>query len=268
VAGRVVQFSGGEPTIHPQFLEALSMAREMGFSHIQAATNGLKFTNLEFAQAAKEAGLHTLYLQFDGITDDVYLRTRGEALIEKKMRAIDNVRKAGMKICFVPTIVKGVNDHQIGDIRLRASTISMVSAISFQPVAFCGISRARNGGKALHAIRFRARHRSDGSGDPYNDWFPLSFIAPSRSSSARCAAGEPTTRPAPPPLHGTTVYRTARQGDTCQSLVRGRRPWCRTSTAGDGRTAKQRILWSESGLNSPGKHYHEDRALEAFFRSF
>ena len=68
VAGRVVQFSGGEPTIHPRFFDILRMAAEMGFSHIQAATNGLMFTNLEFAIQAKEAGLHTLYLQFDGVS--------------------------------------------------------------------------------------------------------------------------------------------------------------------------------------------------------
>ena len=50
VDGRVVQFSGGEPTIHPQFFEILRMAREMGFTHIQAATNGIELADLEFAQ--------------------------------------------------------------------------------------------------------------------------------------------------------------------------------------------------------------------------
>ena len=70
----------------------------MGFSHIQAATNGLMFNDLEFTLQAKEAGLHTLYLQCDGVTDDVYMRTRGEALLERKMKCIENVRRAGMKM--------------------------------------------------------------------------------------------------------------------------------------------------------------------------
>ena len=61
--------------------------RKWASRHIQVATNGIKFTSLEFAQQCKEAGLHTLYLQFDGVCDDVYLRTRGEALLEKKMLA-------------------------------------------------------------------------------------------------------------------------------------------------------------------------------------
>ena len=72
VDGRVVQFSGGGPTIHPQFFEILTMARDMGFTHVQAATNGIELANLEFAQKAKAAGLNTLYPQFDGVTDDVY----------------------------------------------------------------------------------------------------------------------------------------------------------------------------------------------------
>src|ERR1041384_2667180 len=116
VAGRIVQFSGGEPTVHPDFFEVLRMAKEMGFSHTQVATNGIKFTDLEFAQQCKEAGLHTLYLQFDGVCDEVYRKTRGERLWDQKLQCIENVKKAGLKIVYVPTIVKGVNDNQVGDI--------------------------------------------------------------------------------------------------------------------------------------------------------
>ncbi len=95
VDSRVVQFSGGEPTIHPQFVEILALAKEMGFTHIQAATNGLLFADsLEFTQRCKDAGLSTIYLQFDGVTDDIYLRTRGEPLLEKKMQVIENCRQA------------------------------------------------------------------------------------------------------------------------------------------------------------------------------
>ena len=56
VACRIVQFSGGEPTMHPRFVDILRLAKEMGFSHTQIATNGLKFASLEFAQQCKEAG--------------------------------------------------------------------------------------------------------------------------------------------------------------------------------------------------------------------
>jgi uncharacterized radical SAM superfamily Fe-S cluster-containing enzyme len=181
VAARVVQFSGGEPTIYPRFFDALRLAREMGYSHIQAATNGIMFTDLEFTMKAKEAGLHTLYLQFDGTSDEVYRRMRGEPLLEKKLKCIENVRKAGMKICFVPTIVKGINDQEIGAIiRTAIEHIDVVSAIAFQPVCFTGrISR-----QELEAKRFTqadvARCVQDQTGlcDMYEDWFPLSCVTP------------------------------------------------------------------------------------------
>ncbi|MGI9103782.1 MAG: tetraether lipid synthase Tes [Terriglobales bacterium] len=210
VAGRIVQFSGGEPTIHPQFLEICSMAREMGFSHVQAATNGILLSELEFAQKAKEHGLSTLYLQFDGISDDVYLRTRGESLMEKKLQVIANARKVGMKIVFVPTIVRGVNDQQIGDIvRIAMDNIDCVSGISFQPVAFTG----RIARKELEAKRFTigdlAHALADQTGifDPYQDFFPLSCVAPfSRLTSALRGEDVPTLSCNPHCSMGTYVF--------------------------------------------------------------
>ncbi len=181
VPGRVVQFSGGEPTIHPRWLDALRLAKEMGFSHIQAASNGIKLADPEFARQSKEAGLQTVYLQFDGVCDDIYRRTRGQSLWETKLQAIDSIRKAGMKIIFVPTIVKGLNDHQVGDIlRLAIENIDVVSGISYQPVAFTGRINRRE----LEAKRFTladlAHSVADQTGicDVYADWFPLSCVTP------------------------------------------------------------------------------------------
>ena len=266
VAGRVVQFSGGEPTIHPQFFDALRMATEMGFSHIQAATNGLMFTSLEFAQQAKEAGLHTMYLQFDGVTDDVYLKTRGEALLEKKMRCIDNVRKAGMKICFVPTIVKGVNDHQIGDIiRFAIDNIDVVSAISFQPVAFCGrISKAELAEKRYTQSDFaHSVIEQTGLCDPINDWFPLSFISPfSKLISAMRGEPTPTLTPHPHCSMGTYMFVDKNKQATPITRFVDVGAMVQEIDTLARKTAKQRIkLWSGvTAWNSLRKHYHEDRA--------
>lgn len=178
---RCVQFSGGEPTIYPYFFEALKMAKDMGFSHIQIATNGILFNDIEFAQRAKEAGLHTLYLQMDGTDDEIYRRTRGEKLWEMKMKTIENCRKVGLKIVFVPTIVKGYNDNQIGNIvRCAIENIDVISGISFQPVAFTG----RIARKELEAKRFtlsdlaRCIAEQTGLTDDLEDWFPLSCVAP------------------------------------------------------------------------------------------
>jgi hypothetical protein len=192
---RIVQFSGGEPTIYPRFLDVLRMAKELGFTHLQAATNGLKFTSLEFAQQCKEAGLHTLYLQFDGVCDDIYRRTRGESLWEKKLQCIENVKKAGLKIVFVPTIVKGLNDHQIGDIiRLSLEYIECTSGISFQPVAFTGrISRHELEAKRFTLSDFaHSVQEQTGIADPYEDWYPLNFVTPF-SKLISALRGEETT---------------------------------------------------------------------------
>jgi len=210
VPNRVVQFSGGEPTLHPRFHDILRMATEMGFTHIQCATNGIKFTDLEFAQQAKEAGLHTLYLQFDGVSDDVYERTRGRRLLETKLACIASCRQAGLKIIFVPTIVKGVNDHQIGDmIRLAIDNIDCVSGFSFQPVAFCG----RINRQDLEHKRFTqsdlAHAVADQTGltDKYHDWFPLSCTSPfSKLLSNLQSYNRPSLTSHPHCAMGTYLY--------------------------------------------------------------
>jgi uncharacterized radical SAM superfamily Fe-S cluster-containing enzyme len=195
VACRIVQFSGGEPTLHPRFIEILKMASDMGFSHLQAATNGIKFLDLDFAKAAKAAGLHTLYLQFDGVCDDIYSRTRGENLHEIKLKCIENVRKAGLKIVFVPTIVKGLNDHQIGDIvRIAIENVDCVSGISFQPVAFTGriAKREREAKRFTMTDVARCVEEQSGLADRYEDWFPLSCVTPF-SKLLSAIKGEETT---------------------------------------------------------------------------
>ncbi len=268
MAGRVVQFSGGEPTVHPQFMQILSMARDMGFSHIQAATNGLMFNNPEFAIQAKEAGLHTLYLQFDGVTDDVYVKTRGEALLERKMKCIENVRRAGMKICFVPTIVKGVNDHQVGDIiRLAIENIDVVSAIVFQPVAFCGrISRAELAEKRYTQSDFaHAVIDQTGICDPVNDWFPLSCVTPfSRLISSMRGAETPTLTPHPHCSMGTYLFVDKNKKATPITRFVNLGAMLQEIDMLARKTATQRIkLWSKiSAWNALRKHYHADRAPE------
>jgi len=94
------------------------------------------------------------------------------------MQCIENVRRAGLKIVYVPTIVKGVNDHQIGDIlRLALEYIECSSGISFQPVSFTGrIARHELEAKRFTLSDFaHAVKQQTGICDPYQDWFPLSL---------------------------------------------------------------------------------------------
>ncbi|MBU7019034.1 MAG: radical SAM protein [Theionarchaea archaeon] len=138
---KAVQFSGGEPTIRKDLPEILSKARELGFMQVQIATNGLKMAESpEYCRLLRDAGLNTAYLQFDGVTPDVYEKTRGFNAWPIKEDVIKNCEEAeATSICLVPTLVKGVNDHQIGDIiRYAFEHRKTVRAVNFQPVSFAG----------------------------------------------------------------------------------------------------------------------------------
>jgi len=135
-----LQFSGGEPTIRQDLPELIEKAKELGFHHVEVNTNGLRLANdPDFAKQLVDAGLSTIYLQFDGLTSDVYEFTRGVDLLDIKMKAIENCRKVGLSIVLVVTLVKGVNDHQIGDIiNFAKDNFDIVRCVNVQPVSICG----------------------------------------------------------------------------------------------------------------------------------
>src|SRR5262249_23979713 len=94
-----VQFSGGEPTISPLFLEAVAYAKQTGYFSVQAATNGIRFAqDPEFAFRAKEAGLRLAYLQFDGIGNRNNAHRKIGNLFDVKLRAIENLAKADIDV--------------------------------------------------------------------------------------------------------------------------------------------------------------------------
>ncbi len=141
VPATALQFSGGEPTIREDLFELIRMAKELGFRHVEVNTNGLRLAqSVDYCRGLKEAGMSTLYLQFDGVTPDVYQFTRGRDLMDTKVRAIENLREAGIdSVVLVVTLIKGVNDHQVGDIiRFAIQNFDVVRCINVQPVSLCG----------------------------------------------------------------------------------------------------------------------------------
>jgi len=192
-----IQFTGGEPTIHPDFLRILAECGRMGFSHVQAATNGLRLADEDFARRAAEAGLHTLYLQFDGVGDETCRRMRGQTGIwAKKLAAIENCRRTGMKVCLVPTIVKSVNDDQVARIfRFAVENIDVVSAISFQPVSFGGRIDVSELARHRYTLGDLAHDIADASGaSALHDMYPLSFTLP-LAQILEALTGKPKIRP-------------------------------------------------------------------------
>ncbi len=185
---KAIQFSGGEPTIHPNFIEIVKMAKEMGFGQIQIATNGKNMSDLDFARQCKEAGLNSLYLQFDGVTKDIYRKTRAEDVIETKMQCVEVCRKVGLRIVLVPTVIRGINDHQVGAItQFAIDNSDVITGISFQPVCFTGRIAEKDRMEQRYTITHLALDIDEQTRGimPKANWFGLGATQPlSRLSEA------------------------------------------------------------------------------------
>jgi uncharacterized radical SAM superfamily Fe-S cluster-containing enzyme len=178
-----VQFSGGEPSISPHFLESIRYSRKVGYNSVQAATNGIEFAkSKEFCREAAEAGLRYVYLQFDGIGNDANSHRQVGNLFDVKMRAINNLHEAGVEIVLVTTLVNGINNDQVGSIiRFALDNPKKIAFLSFQPVSFTGRDEEITPQRRLQQ-RYTLSHlahdvkKQVGITEPTRDWFPLSLM--------------------------------------------------------------------------------------------
>jgi len=132
--------SGGEPTLRDDLPEILQMEKDLGFEYILTMTNGIRLAeDIDYFKKLVDSDTW-LYMQFDGVTSEPYLKTRGRDLWPQKQKVIENARKLGYgKIALIPTLAKGVNDHQVGDmIRFSVENSDVIKFIVFQPVSFTG----------------------------------------------------------------------------------------------------------------------------------
>jgi uncharacterized radical SAM superfamily Fe-S cluster-containing enzyme len=178
-----VQFSGGEPTLSPHFIEAVRYARKLGYNSVQAATNGIEFARSpEFCRQAAAAGLRFAYLQFDGIGNAANSHRKVGNLFDVKLRAIENLHSAGVEIVPVITIINGINNEQVGRVvHFVLDNPRKISFLAFQPVSFTGRDEAITD-ERRHAQRYTLSHlardvkKQTGLGEPARDWFPISFM--------------------------------------------------------------------------------------------
>lgn len=135
-----VQLSGGEPTVREDLPEIIKLGKDMGVVHLQVNTNGIRIANdIEFLKKMKAAGLDLIYLQFDGITDDIYHVTRGRDIMDIKLRAIENCEKLGIGVLLVPVVIPGLNLHRLGEIiDFAKAHIPTIKGVHFQPVSYFG----------------------------------------------------------------------------------------------------------------------------------
>lgn len=142
-----IQLSGGEPTLREDLPEIIWLGRQKGFTFFQLNTNGIRLAaEPDYAKSLKAAGLNTVFLQFDGMSDAVYEALRGRPLLREKLAAIESCAAAGLGIVLVPVIAPGVNEEEAGGIlRLAMTRMPYVRGVHFQPLSYfgrCALKRA------------------------------------------------------------------------------------------------------------------------------
>ncbi|MBZ5687740.1 MAG: radical SAM protein [Acidobacteriia bacterium] len=180
-----VLFSGGEATLSPIFLEAIQHAKSVGFHRLHVATNGIRFAEeQDFAIRAKAAGLHGVYLQFDGVTEEKNAHRGIGNCMDVKRHALDNIAAAGMKTTLQVTVVNGWNHDGVGDIiRFVADHIEKIHGVIFQPVMFSGrdenISPDERYARRypVSQIAYDLQAQTSFGWEPMRDWFPVSAYA-------------------------------------------------------------------------------------------
>ena len=176
-----VLFSGGEPTLSPHFLPAVSYARSIGLNRLHVATNGIRFAeSRDFAQAAHAAGLHGVFLQIDGMTEEKNAHRGIGNYLDIKLKAIDNISTAGMRVTLQVTVINTVNNDAVGSIvQFAAENSEKIFGVLFQPIMFAGRDE-----KIDDESRYRERYtlsqlasdlkaQSTVQWEPLRDWWPM-----------------------------------------------------------------------------------------------
>lgn len=135
-----LQLSGGEPTLREDLPDIIRIARETGFEFVQVNTNGYLLAKQPgLARRLKAAGLSSVFLQFDGMSDDVYTQLRGHRLLAEKQAAVAHCIKNRIGVILVPTLVPGINVNEIGPIlAFGLENAPGIRGVHFQPVSHFG----------------------------------------------------------------------------------------------------------------------------------
>ena len=170
----LLQFSGGEPTLRDDLPELIHYAKEAGCSYTQLNTNGIRLAqNPDYVKQLAEAGLDIVFLQFDGTKDEIYQTLRGSSLLETKLEAIRVCSALRLGVTLVPTVVKGVNDQNLGEIVSLARDLSpAVRGVHFQPVSWFGRYPHAPSGEDRYTLDQLMTDISDQIGIPIESFMP------------------------------------------------------------------------------------------------
>ena len=135
-----IQLSGGEPCQRDDLPQIVALGRSLGFSFLQLNTNGVRLArDRDYVKRLVDAGLSSVFLQFDGLREETQVALRGRALSTLKRSAIDQCSDCGLGVVLVPTVVPGVNVDEIGEIlRFALQRAPIVRGVHFQPISYFG----------------------------------------------------------------------------------------------------------------------------------
>ena len=142
---QVVQFSGGEPSFHPQIVPMMKAAQQRGIPNVMLNTNGKRISRDDKFLAELAEIKPNIYFQFDGFDSETYRIIRGEPdILPEKLRALDRLARIGCTVILVPAIERGVNEHEVGKIIRFAMEHPAVKGINFQPAFHAGRHLSHN----------------------------------------------------------------------------------------------------------------------------
>ncbi len=183
VSVKALQLSGGEPTLRDDLPEIVSYAHEAGIHHVEVNTNGIRIANdSAYLQRLISTDVSSFYLQFDGVTPEPYKTTRGLDLLPTKMKALQNLRAAGHdSAILVVTLVKGINDNQVGQIiDFAAQNHDTIRCVNVQPVSVTGrIDRNKLAEYRITIPDFTRLVEEQTAGQiKQSDFFPVPTVVP------------------------------------------------------------------------------------------
>ena len=179
MGSKAIQITGGEPSIREDLLDIVHMAKEVGFSHVQVNTNGLKLAeSIDFCQELKDAKVNTIYMSFDGVTK------KANPWIEKNKKAIKNLRKVNLKCVLVPVLINGKNLDEAGKIiKFAIENMDIIRGVNFQPISFCGRIKKikdekRDSQRVDYVMMMNAIEKEFNGEISKDDFYPVPFVFP------------------------------------------------------------------------------------------
>ena len=179
MGSKAIQITGGEPGVRDDLLDIVKIAREVGFTHIQVNTNGMKLAeSVKFCKDLKEAKVNTIYMSFDGLTK------KANPWLEKNKQAIKNLRKVDLKCVLVPVLINGKNLDQAGKIvKFALENMDIIRGVNFQPISFCGRiqkvkDERRDSQRVDYVTMMESIEKEFDSKISREDFYPVPFVYP------------------------------------------------------------------------------------------